>query len=234
MKIKDIEIIKDHIDSPSHSRKDNKAMELILSNGAIVGSFETTEGDWSVKGIQSGNELLYGVLNEEQTKIIAFVILKIFKNLQWIMAVSAHAENEYKRRGIIGALVEFLVREKKLKILSDFELTTDGQNLWKHLILRSRVEKYIVNLSTEEIFDLDDVKNKKAKDGTTVENPFNDNKLPPKNISKIKKSEQRYVYLLEEFDIGQLTEEQIYMIGLGPKNRILKPPLRWGPELDIP
>ena len=109
------------------------------------------------------------------------------------------------------ALFHFTVREQGIKLLSDYEMTRDGEKLWRSIIARHFLNVSVVDLIGGQQYSFDEVGLSTTEDGELVIWPEKDWRPIPTNLKSINNTnnEQRFVYLAEKYERVETLLEDI-------------------------
>jgi hypothetical protein len=166
-----------------------------------VGAIDIKLGKYEVRRLDKPNYSYFFVIDKTTKKPIAFTLLKMM-NAPYGMPRNAYST--IKNQGIMTALFHFIVREQGIKLLSDFEMTRDGEKLWRSIIARRLLNVSIIDLIGGEQYSFDDVGLSKTTDGEIVRLPEKDDRPIPTNITGDNADKkQRFMYLAEKFECAK-------------------------------
>ena len=169
-----------------------------FSKGKNVGNINTGAGPLEVWKIIVNNEINYAAIDPKKGPKKPVAYLGFIVGTGLIMAKNALTNPAYKRKSIISELFLFVNQIEKHKILSDIQLTIEGEALWNSLIQSNKFNAKILYSPTSELFDLSDVGNAKTSDGEIVQSPKNDTFAGVYDSNT--GNGQRFFYLLENHD----------------------------------
>jgi len=147
---------------------------LDFSDGKRVGKISTKVGLFQVWVLENDIQIAYGVIDSDPKNPIAVLGFRKFGD-DVLMCKNAYTSPSFQRQGIVSELMYFVNKIIGNRILSDTQLTDDGEAVWKSLIKSSKFNTKIVYTPTEEVFDINDVGKKYTQDGTLVLSPIQDN-----------------------------------------------------------
>jgi hypothetical protein len=165
-----------------------------FTNGENFGYIKTTTRDYQIKRIVAnspkGEEICFGV--EEDNNIVGFLGILV---LEYPYAIAKNAQCSRPMNGIISALFNFVIRDLGFKLMSDFEMTQNGVDLWKSLIKKYNTS--IVDLKYMIAHDTNEIGQKNEYDEIIL-SPEQDDRWAPINLNNINSlTDQRYLYLIE-------------------------------------
>lgn len=178
----------------------------------FIGKVSTKIGTFNIYKKEI-NDLIYVVTgpSPKDKEINSWLILTKIK--KYLMAV--HAESAKPGNRIISNLFMELKYLLNAPIISDYDLTISGEQLWLSFEKNYPQSLKILSFKTDEIFSLADVSSSTNSDGVTVKHPKNDISEPEKQNwffileSSLGKSTMSGEVMTESFN---LVRRRIYFI----------------------
>lgn len=89
----------------------------------------------------------------ENNIIISSIVGKManYKGIKYFILVDTQTLPEYQKKGLATSLYMFLVERKKIRLLSDREQTSGGENLWDNLKKQFPDRVKVVDMETGKI-----------------------------------------------------------------------------------
>ena len=178
-----------------------------LDNTAeLLGELSCKIGKLPVYKINDNSGYTTFIVVDKNNKTLAFLDLCV------IHSPYAQVKNAYcnlPNNGIMTGLYIFMVRHEHFKLISDYNMSIDGEQLWNAIIKKNLLNVRVLDLETGKKYSLEDAskQNIKTNDGDLVTLPKMDDR---------DKTEQRFMYIAESKHmklnskiIEELSEEEI-------------------------
>ena len=170
-------------------------INIDFTNGIDVGGIANNKLQLRVWKLENGNELIFGAIHNNPAKPLGYVLFqRMSGDAKVLIAKNAWVDPEYRRQAIQTELFQFVNKVEHFQILSDTQLTKEGEALWKSLTSSSSFNSNIVYVPTGELYSINDIGKKKTSDGFTVISPEDDCIQPDFWNGTIG---QRFFYILE-------------------------------------
>jgi len=180
-----------------------------FSSGKKIGTITTKKaGTFRVWVIENHFEIAFGacpcVLGDEtkdqpNNPVCVLGFMKYGDNK--LIIKNASTKKEYRAKGIAISLIHFVNKSLGNKIISDTELSYDGEAFINALVRSSEFDTKIFDNATGELFDLSDAGKIKDADGVDVIMPKDDNKSRERYNKNTGKG-QRFFYIFEGIENG--------------------------------
>lgn len=185
-----------------------------FSAGEKVGVVRTGMGLLDIWKLEAAHEIAYGAIG--QTGPADPFGQLVFQEMSGgaLIARNAWTKPGCEGKGIQSELFLFVNKVEQKKILSDSQLTVDGEKLWNSMIGSGKFQISVAYIPTGEIFGIDNIGKAKTSDGHDVISPKDDNFHPEFYDSKTEDG-QRFFYLMEGKNSFEfLHEGVIYRFGV--------------------
>jgi hypothetical protein len=149
------------------------------SSGKFVGriGIKALSSQLEIWKLDEDSEIVFGAIDpsinpSDPVGYLGFSTMSGSKDI--LIARAAFIKPAYRRKGIQSELFQFVNKVEGFKILSDTQLTPDGEALWNSLLKSPHFTSAIVYAPTGERFAVSDVGKMKTVDGFTIISPKDD------------------------------------------------------------
>jgi GNAT superfamily N-acetyltransferase len=142
--------------------------------GGVVGTINTGSGVLAVWKIEDGDAVGYGAVDPASGPATPLGFLGFAKAGSALVAKNAWTDPAHVRKGIQSELFLFVNKAEKFSIISDTQLTDDGEKLWQSLMKSLKFDSKIFYVPTRETFAVGEIGKSHTFDGSMVIDPVDD------------------------------------------------------------
>lgn len=146
------------------------------------------------------------IVTDKDNKTVAFLDLNFLPVPNYAQVKNAYCT--IPNNGVMTNLYIFMVRHESVKLISDYHMSKDGEELWAAIIKKNLLNVSVIDLNNGTRYSLADAKkqNHKTKDNVIVTLPNLDKRDDPSH-GKLENT-QRFMYIAESL-YPKLPEDKI-------------------------